>query len=61
VRRLALAQPLAERRTHSIEEYEAIRADDNVVDQAPVHTLSGHSQAGMIAFVGVDNQRRVYE
>jgi len=61
VRRLALAQPLAERRTYSIEEYEAIRAADDAVDQAPVHTLNGHSPAGMIAFVGVDNQRRVYE
>ena len=60
-RELALAEPLANRRAYTIEEYEAIRAHDEDADRAPVGTHNGHSPAGIVAFLGVDKDRRVYE
>lgn len=57
VRQLKLAEPLERRRKLSIAEYEAIRAADEEVDRRPVQSLDGN---GMVAFLGVDNERRVY-
>ena len=57
--RLALASPLGNRRRYSIAEYEAIRRGDDDVDRLPV-TAGLSTAAGTVAFLGVENERRVY-
>jgi hydroxymethylglutaryl-CoA synthase len=57
--RLALAGPLADRRRYTIAEYEVIRHGDAEVDRRPVE--SGEFAKGAVAFLGVDNERRVYQ
>jgi hydroxymethylglutaryl-CoA synthase len=56
--KLALAEPLADRRRYTIAEYEAIRHADAEVDRRPVES---HSFApGNVAFLGVDGEKRIY-
>jgi hydroxymethylglutaryl-CoA synthase len=56
--RLALAEPLAGRRRYSVAEYEAIRHADSEADRRPVE--AGNFTPGAVAFLGVENERRVY-
>ena len=53
-----MAEPLEARRKYTIPEYEAIRGQDHDVDRRPVETMP--DQNGTVAFLGVDNERRVY-
>jgi len=55
---LDLAAPLAGRRRYTIPEYEAIRGGDNDADRRPVDP--SFPVNGAVAFLGVDNERRVY-
>ena len=55
---LGLAEPLENRRRYTIAEYEAIRHADAEVDRRPVE--SGDFAPGAVAFLGVDNEKRVY-
>jgi hydroxymethylglutaryl-CoA synthase len=57
--KLALAEPLAERRRYTVPEYEAIRGTDHEADRRPVE--AGNFAPGAVAFLGVDNERRVYQ
>jgi hydroxymethylglutaryl-CoA synthase len=59
-RRLQLAAPLDGRRHYTIAEYEAIRRGDDEVDRLPV-AASFSVAAGTVAFLGVDNERRIYQ
>jgi hydroxymethylglutaryl-CoA synthase len=59
VERLKLAEPLAGRRRYTIPEYEAIRNGDDEVDRLPVQQNVDFN--GAVAFLGVDNERRVYK
>jgi hydroxymethylglutaryl-CoA synthase len=56
---LALAEPLDGRRRYSVAEYEAIRNGDGEVDRRPVE--AANFTPGAVAFLGVDNERRVYQ
>ena len=57
VETLKLAEPLADRRCYTIAEYEVIRHGDNDGDRRPVGVDNFN---GSVAFLGVDNERRVY-
>ena len=59
VDQLRLAQPLAGRSRYTIAEYEAIRNADTGADQRPVET--GNFTPGAVAFLGVEDERRVYQ
>ncbi|HEX4422364.1 MAG TPA: hydroxymethylglutaryl-CoA synthase [Kofleriaceae bacterium] len=59
VDRLQLAEPLAGRRRYTFAEYEAIRSADDQVDRRPV-SHEAEPASGAVAFLGVDNERRVY-
>ncbi len=58
VAKLQLAEPLADRRCYTIPEYEAIRHADSDGDRLPLSAEHGYN--GSVAFLGVDNERRVY-
>jgi hydroxymethylglutaryl-CoA synthase len=57
VAQLAIAEPLKERTRYAIPEYETIRNGDHEADKKPVEQGNGYSG---VAFLGVDNERRVY-
>jgi len=56
----ALAEPLAARRRYTFAEYETIRLADEEADRQVVSGENGHAP-GTVAFLGVDNERRVYQ
>ena len=57
VQTLEIAQPLANRRRYTIAEYETIRRADNEIDNRPVESHNFPP----FAFVGVEQDRRVYQ
>jgi len=59
VKALKLSQPLENRRRYTIAEYEAIRQADNDVDRKPVE--APQAAQNEVAFLGVENERRVYK
>lgn len=64
VKHLALAEPLENRRRYTVPEYVAIRNADHEGDRRPIgQGGAGENgvQPGAIAFLGVDNDRRVYQ
>lgn len=56
-RQLALSEPLERRRRYTVPEYEALRQQDGDADRKPVE----QRQQEAIAFLGVENERRVYK
>jgi hydroxymethylglutaryl-CoA synthase len=55
---LQLAAPLKDRRRYTFAEYEQIRLRDDEGDRRPVN--GEQHPEGSVAFLGVDNERRVY-
>jgi hydroxymethylglutaryl-CoA synthase len=60
VARWKLGEPLTDRRRYTFAEYEAIRRKDEEIDRQPVGGVS-HGAVGSVAFLGVDNERRIYQ
>jgi hydroxymethylglutaryl-CoA synthase len=59
VRQLGIAAALAGRTQLTVPEYETIRRADAGADRAPVGTLP--APTGSVAFLGVEQERRVYQ
>lgn len=58
IAQLAIAEPLAGRRRYTFAEYAAIRGRDDAADRQPVTAALAHPG---VAFLGIDNERRVYQ
>jgi hydroxymethylglutaryl-CoA synthase len=58
--KLALAEPLLNRRRYTIPEYEMIRGADSDGDRRPIGQGENGHAAGSVAFLGVDGEKRVY-